>query len=448
MVRLEGAKTRDVFRNSVAFDACRLPTQISFIYRSNRCGLGAWVETKKAVVRAFSPEAKLKRAIRRHFTRLGFERATDGTLVLPGTGKDVVRSLHSGQRAEKLDAGRAFLERSAETLLPWFANGSEIEPASIRLRLVRVRSDTREADLFRLASLTWSVPVSVGFGRRLRYLVWDEAHQRIAGIIALGDPVFNLSVRDNLIGWTPQDRSERLVSLLDAYVMGAVPPYNALLAGKAIACLVRSTQVFDDFKRAYGKSTGIISGSRKNASLLAITTTSSMGRSSIYNRLALDGTKYFVPIGYTVGWGHFHITDRIFDDMREFLRLRGHRYADRHKYGEGPNWRMRTIRTALRELGINEALLRHGVQREVFLATLSTNALTMLKTGSGRPDLSTLRTVEEISDLALARWMLPRSERNKDYLKWRREGVLALVAGGTSVAGVARRSARTSRSET
>ena len=384
---------------------------------------------KTAVAKAFSPEAKLKRAIRRHFTKLGFAKANDGTLVLPGEGKDDVRRLHSGQRTEKLLAGSAFVERVAEKMLPHFADGAEIDPARIRLRLVRVRSDTRESDLFRFATLTWSVPVSVGFGRRLRYLVWDDGHDRIAGIIALGDPVFNLSVRDNLIGWTVDDRSERLVNLLDAYVLGAVPPYNALLGGKAVACLVRSRDVFDDFKAAYGKSIGIISGDAKKAELLVVTTTSSMGRSSIYNRLQLDGTRYFNSIGYTVGWGHFHITDRLFDDMREYLRLQGHRYADRHKYGEGPNWRLRTIRVALGELGINEAVLRHGIRREVFMCTLSANAMDILKTGKGKPDLSTLRTVEEISELAKDRWMVPRAERTQDYLSWRRTEILNLIAG-------------------
>jgi hypothetical protein len=77
--------------------------------------------------------------------------------------------------------------------------------------------------------------------------VWEYGHDRIAGIIALGDPVFNLSVRDTLIGWTVEERSHRLVNLLDAYVLGAVPPYNRLLGGKAVACLVRSRNIFDDF---------------------------------------------------------------------------------------------------------------------------------------------------------------------------------------------------------
>jgi hypothetical protein len=42
------------------------------------------------------------------------------------------------------------------------------------------------------------VPVSNGFGRRLRYLVWDEHNDKLIGLIAIGDPVFNLSVSRQL----------------------------------------------------------------------------------------------------------------------------------------------------------------------------------------------------------------------------------------------------------
>src|SRR5581483_9221270 len=134
--------------------------------------------------------------------------------------KEVIRAFHSNQRSERLNESRSFLERALPTALPNFANGSEIDPAKIELSLVRVRRGTAESDLFRVASLTWSVPVSVGYGRRLRYVVWDKYHNRIVGLIALGDPVFNLSVRDNLIGWDSHDRIERLVGILDAYVLG------------------------------------------------------------------------------------------------------------------------------------------------------------------------------------------------------------------------------------
>jgi hypothetical protein len=384
---------------------------------------------KSNVARPFTPEALLKRSIRAHFTRLGFTKANDGTLVLPGTGKEVVRTLHGSQRAERLEDSKAFIERASPHALPHFANGDEIDPAKIQLRLIRVDSGTKNSDLFRFATLTWSVPVSVGFGRRLRYLVWDEVHKRLVGLIALGDPVFNLSVRDNLIQWNAQDRGKRLVSILDAYVLGAVPPYNMLLGGKAVACLVRSQEVFDDFKKFYGNTIGIISGKRKRAQLLAVTTTSSMGRSSVYNRLRLNGEAYMDPIGYTVGWGHFHITDHLFEEIRKYLRVKKDPYAGNHQFGDGPNWRLRTIRKALGELDINESVLRHGIQREVFICPFGPNALEILKTGKGKLDTSTLKTVQRISDLARDRWIVPRAERRQEYKAWKRDDIPDLISG-------------------
>jgi hypothetical protein len=386
------------------------------------------------VIRVDPRVVRLKRSIRGHFTRLGFTKAADGTLVRPDGGKEIVRQLHASQRRDRLHASTEFLKEFLPQSLPHFANGNEIDPKRIRLWLQRVEAGTFESNLFRLASMTWSVPVSNGYGRRLRYLVWDEAHQRLAGIIALGDPVFNLSVRDNLIGWNTADRSKRLVNVLDAYVLGAVPPYNLLLGGKAVACLVRSRQVYDDFTRTYGGTTGIISGEDKHARLLAVTTSSSMGRSSVYNRLRLAGTGYFESIGYTLGWGHFHITDELFGQMREYLRLIKHPYADRHRFGQGPNWRLRTIRAALGEIGINESVLRHGIQREVFLCPLAKNAIRILKTGKGRPDLKGLLSAEEIGELARERWMAPRAERQPDYSAWDRSLIKDLIYGRALVA--------------
>jgi len=163
--------------------------------------------------------------------------------------------------------------------------------------------------------------------------------------------------------------------------------------------------------------------------LLAVTTTSSMGRSSIYNRLRLHGITYFKPIGYTLGWGHFHITDEIFAKMRDYLRIAGHPYADKHKYGQGPNWRLRTIRAALGALGINESVLRHGIQREVFLCAFGENTLKILKTGKGRPKLTDLKSAEEISEFARERWIIPRASRRDDYLHWRNDRIPGLIRG-------------------
>jgi hypothetical protein len=373
-----------------------------------------------------SAQAALKRRLRRHLTSLGFQKAQDGSLTPLGVEKDAIRTIHAVQRSDRLTANRTFIAERLPALSKYFASGDDIDPAHISPILQRISSGTWEGDLFRLASLTWSVPVSNGFGRRIRYLVWDEHNGKLIGVIAIGDPVFNLSVRDNLVDWDVKARAERLVNIMDAYVLGALPPYNALLAGKMVACLVRSRDVYNDFSRTYGNTTGIISHQEKRARLLAVTTSSSMGRSSVYNRLKLGGIEYFRSIGYTGGWGHFHIPDRLFTDLRDYLRLIGHSYADQHRFGQGPNWRLRTTRAALVALGFHDDTLRHGIQREVFICELASNALRMLHSGLGRPNLSTLLSAEEVANLAVERWMLPRSQRMPEFKQWKRENIATL----------------------
>ncbi|CAJ0697233.1 hypothetical protein R77591_04749 [Ralstonia mannitolilytica] len=385
----------------------------------------------KPASKAFSAEGRIKRRLRAHLSDLGFQRAENGALVLPDTGKDTVRTLHRQQRLEVLSQNAGFIESHMRSLLGNFASGDEIAVEKIKPVLQRVSAGTWEANLFRLASLTWSVPVSAGFGRRIRYLVWDEFHGKLIGIVAIGDPVYNLAVRDNLIGWSVADRAERLVCVMDAYVLGAVPPYNALLGGKLVASLLRTRDVYNDFASAYGGTTGIISGKDKKARLLAITTSSSMGRSSIYNRLKLNGTDYFRSIGYTGGWGHFHIPDDLFSEMRDYLRGMQHNYADFHAFGEGPNWRLRTIRAALDALGFKQDMLKHGIQREVFLCETAKNSLRILAGREKRPNLATLLTAEEVGQAAVERWMVGRAERMPEFRQWQRDNLPDLIHGAT-----------------
>lgn len=371
-----------------------------------------------AVVRINPREANLKRKLREHLQTLGFTKSDEGVLQPPGHGKDAIRALHRSQRDERHLANKNFISQKGKKLMQFFASGKEVHPEKISPVIERISSDSLHGDLFRLAALSWSVPVSNGFGRRLRYLVWDEYNGKLIGLIAIGDPVFNLAVRDNFIGWDTHDRSARLVNLMDAYVLGALPPYNALLGGKLIACLLRSRDIYDDFLSVYGNATGLISREEKKARLLAITTTSSMGRSSIYNRLKLDGIQYLESIGYTGGWGHFHIPDWLFSELRSYLRDIDHAYADQHGFGQGPNWRLRTTRAALSALGFKEDMLKHGIQREVFIAQLATNTNKILKTGKGQPDLSSLLSAKDIAALAMDRWIIPRSKRRPEYRCW------------------------------
>lgn len=379
------------------------------------------MKSKSTVVAAFTPEAVLKRKIRAHLRKLGFQRGPVGALVPPSTSKETIRALHQAQRKSGLKAERAFVKRTIKELEHHFAEGSEIDPNQIKPTLELIEAGTWQSDLFRLACLSWSVPVSAGYGRRLRYLVWDRSNNKLMGIIALGDPVFNLRARDALVGWNAKDRSKRLVNILDAYVLGAVPPYNKILGGKLVSCLVRSREIRDDFARRYGKSRGLISKKKKRAQLTIVTTSSSLGRSSVYNRLKLDGEAYFRSIGFTQGWGHFHVPDNLFSELRAYLRKRKHKYVDGHRFGQGPNWRLRTIRAAFDALEFKADLLRHGIGREIFLCELARNARKILRGEAVRANYRGLKTVAEIGALARDRWLIPRAERRPEYKTWKRD---------------------------
>ncbi len=386
------------------------------------------MKKKTKPVRLSSRDANLKRRLRRHLKSIGFNKGPDGGLVINGSGKDVIRALHRAQRNVILRDNRTFITEQLPELQKYFASGSEIDPARIRPELELIESGKWQSALFRLAALTWAVPVSHGFGRRLRYLVWDRSNDKLIGLMAIGDPVFNLSVRDKLIGWDSHARGERLVNIMDAYVLGALPPYNMLLGGKLVAALIRSRDVYDDFAKAYGNTTGIISKKEKKARLLAVTTSSSLGRSSVYNRVKLDGKEYLKPIGYTGGWGHFHIPDELFSDLRAYLRQIGHSYADLHRFGEGPNWRLRTTRAALSALGFKSDMLRHGIQREVFICELASNALALMRKGKGRPNLTSLLSASDVAALAVKRWMVPRSETRPEYRQWQATDLKMLLS--------------------
>lgn len=373
---------------------------------------------KAAIIVLPGEEARLRRKIRSHFRQLGFTKNPDGCLVPPGFDKQTYRDMHAHQRESKLAANEEWIGRHADKLISHFACGADINVEKIRPRLEVVYSGTWQSELFRLATYYWRIPISEGYGRRMRFLVWDEYHEKLIGIFALGDAVFNLKARDDFVGWDYHRRSEALVNLMDAYVLGAVPPYNMLLGGKLIASLLQTREVVDAFRVKYHDSVGIISGKNKKARLVAVTTTSALGRSSIYNRLRLGDASIFRSIGYTSGWGHFHISDSLFRDLRSYLESIGDGYSNAHGYGQGPNYRLRVVRKAFSKLGMNPDLARHGLAREVFFCPVASNAIQVLRGESKQIRYAGLSTVKQRAKDALARWVIPRAERMPRFRDW------------------------------
>ncbi len=361
--------------------------------------------------------APLRAAVLNHLSTIGLstDHEANGTL-----SKESIRAVHGAHRLQSAQAERDLVRRRGAKLLPHFAEGCEVDAAKISPYLVEVQADTPNAELFRLATLLWSVPVSKGFGRRMRFLLKDGHNDKLIGIIALGDPVFNLACRDNWIGWNVHQRTERLVNVMDAYVLGSVPPYSQLIGGKLVAAAVASREVGEAFDNKYNGTVGFIAKKAKHARLALVTTTSSLGRSSIYNRLKLPGLVEYKRLGRTEGWGHFQIPDELFEQMRALLAAEGHKYASGHKYGDGPNWRVRVIRASLKRLGLSEDLLRHGIRREAYGVPLASNWRDFLSGTTDQPELDR-PTLAEIAEASLRRWHLRRAEADPSYRSWTRE---------------------------
>ena len=132
----------------------------------------------------FITKARLRLEVHRHLVDSGFSRNGHRYYIKGELTKQRLRDLHLQKRVERLEKNRNFILKRGTALLKYIANGNEIDPAAIQPELVEVKSETRESDLFRFASLLWSVPVSEGCGRRIRFLVKDKLNDKLIGIFA------------------------------------------------------------------------------------------------------------------------------------------------------------------------------------------------------------------------------------------------------------------------
>jgi hypothetical protein len=218
-----------------------------------------------------------------------------------------LRRLHTLAVRSRLERAKKGLERHEAALLARFAAGPEVDPARMQPRLVQVRPRTPDELLFRYACLHWSIPVSSGYGRRLRFLVVDGHNGKLMGLFGLGDPVFSLAPRDRWVGWDKEGRRARLRHVLDAFVPGAAPPYSFLLGGKLLALLAASGEVREAFRQKYAGRASCIGARTSDGSLALLTTTSALGRSSLYNRLSFRERLLYQRVGFTRGTGdHFN----------------------------------------------------------------------------------------------------------------------------------------------
>ena len=118
---------------------------------------------------------------------------------------------------------------------------------------------------------------------------------------------------------------------MDIFTLGAIPPYNRLLAGKMMVYAASSSEIYQAYRNKYVGAITLMRDRVIPPNLVMLTTTSAYGRSSIYSRVTYPGNPdgagraraIATELGYTKGYGNFHL-DALYPDIKELSHQTRH----------------------------------------------------------------------------------------------------------------------------
>jgi hypothetical protein len=279
--------------------------------------------------------------------------------------KETIKYSMSIKREEIINKNRIWINNHIDDARNNLADGHNVLKSEIK-PIIEICSTQKQNDLFRLFRYYWSSPFSEYVGRRIKIIIRDAGlvNKPIIGIAALGSPIIHIPERDNFIGWDKNTRTKKINYMMDAYVIGALPPYNYLLGGKLISIILTSQEIRRIYKKKYKNSA--------YSEIAGLFTTSLYGKSSQYNRLVFNNRKLYMPIGDTKGYGTLHLTTETINAMIDLLREKN--VIVSNVFGEGPSWTMRVIRTVGDLLGFDSnQLLMHSFKRKIYYIPFAKN---------------------------------------------------------------------------
>jgi hypothetical protein len=257
-------------------------------------------------------------------------------------------------------------------------------------------------------------------------LIVDQANNKLIGLLALQSPPLSFPARDRLFDYPSGKKTALVNQTMDIQTLGAVPPYDRLLGGKLIALAAASNEIRQIYWRKYSGRATEMEQRLLPPHLVALTTTSAFGRSSLYNRLSYNSAVIAESLGYTEGYGTFHLVE-LYPLFRQFLESQG--ISTRGGFGTGPRRKWQTMVRALDRLGLSSDLLRHGVKREVFLFRLVHNLEAYMEGHDAEPVYRDL-PFSELVAWWRERWLLPRAGRVDGWREWRKEEIKSLLLLG------------------
>jgi hypothetical protein len=333
------------------------------------------------------------------------------THIVEQDEKDYYRHAHEAARVAALEKHKHWLEKNWPRYSEKFASPWEVEPCAIRPRLELVERQ-RQNDLFRIARLTWSLPYSRGYGRRLDYLLWDDHNGKLMGVLGLQSAPISFPARDRAFHMPYDQKIELVNQMMDGYTVGALPPYSELLAGKLLVLAAASRDIREDYEQRYHGKVTRMQGNILPSSLLAVTTLSAFGRSSLYNRVSKgsDGKRNSwaaVSLGPCEGWGTFHFSDQLYQEMKTLHKLL---WPEKRLsgFGTGPKIRQQVITRVLGVLKLPRRLAQHNIKRVVYVIPHIENLQAVLS-GTGQEPVFNDEPFTELATFWKERYCLPRA---------------------------------------
>jgi hypothetical protein len=286
--------------------------------------------------------------------------------------KETIRQAMSVKRQEILNTNKQWIDKHIAVAKENLANGYDVMRSKIE-PVIEVCKTQKQKDLFRIFRYYWSSPYSDYVGRRIKLLIRDNGlpNKPVIGIAALGSPIIHIPERDNFIGWDKDTRTKNLIYAMDAYIIGALPPYNYLLGGKLVSYILASKEIRTIYENKYEDKI-TLTEKRKANQLVGIFTTSLYGKSSQYNRLKYHDDLLYQHIGCTKGYGTLHLSKETIQEMVKLLKSKN--IEVNHRFGDGPSWIMRVIRSAGDILNFDSNfLLKHSFKRNIYFVPLAKN---------------------------------------------------------------------------
>jgi hypothetical protein len=311
-----------------------------------------------------------------------------------------------------MSTSEEFILKNTSVIEKYLIDGNKIKIDKVDPQIIEVREGTLHETIFKWWNLVWwSLPYERAYGRQMRFVVWDRYHNAPIGLIGLQSPILSWSVRDKKLGIAFDQRDYWVNQSMSAQRLGALPPYNYLLGGKLVASLMTTDVIRKRFAKKYDGKKTVLEGRELPARLLFFTTTGAYGKSSVYNKIRIDGEAVSQFIGYTQGSGSFHIPNDLFEDFVEYLQKR--HYDVKRGYGAGPSKKMRLINDTMGLLGISNGS-GHGIHRAVYLFPMTKNLEGVIQRDEN--PIWHRRTVKRIADYWKEHWAKPRVKTRKEYL--------------------------------